>query len=140
VKILLDTNVVLDAIANREPFCKEAQSIINLILDNKVEGFITANSVTDIFYIAKKYMNQDNLRNTMRSLFSVFTIIDVLSADCRNALDFPLEDYEDALLVVCSSKVQIEHIITRDEEFIQKVTSALSVVSAKEFMQKIKIS
>ena len=38
MKVLIDTNVVLDAIANREPFCLYAQKIIKLILDNKIEG------------------------------------------------------------------------------------------------------
>jgi predicted nucleic acid-binding protein len=137
VKILIDTNVLLDAIANREPFYQQAQSVINLILDNKVDGFITANSMTDIYYIAKKHMNRDTLRNTMRSLFTIFTIIDVLGDDCKNALDFPLEDYEDALLVVCGSKVLIDHIITRDKEFIDKINSSVSVITPTELLQKI---
>lgn len=137
MKILIDTNVLLDAIANREPFYQDAQSIINLMLDNKVEGFITANSITDIYYIAKKHMNYDNLRNTMRSLFTVFSIIDVLGDDCKTALDFPLKDYEDALLIVCGSKVSIDHIITRDKEFVQEAGSSVSVITPNELLQKI---
>ncbi len=137
MKIVIDTNVLLDAIVNREPFSQEAQDIFNLILDNKVEGFITANSITDIYYIARKHMNHDDLRNTMRSLFAIFSIIDVLGDDCKNALDFPLEDYEDALLVVCGGKVMIDHIITRDKEFIDKADSSVSVITPKELLQKI---
>ncbi len=137
MKILIDTNVLLDAITNREPFYQDAQSIINLMLDNKVEGFITANSITDIYYIAKKHMNYDNLRNTMRSLFTVFSIIDVLGDDCKTALDFPLKDYEDALLIVCGSKVSIDHIVTRDKEFVQEAGSSVSVITPNELLQKI---
>ena len=48
MKVLLDTNVVLDAIAKRKPFYLDAQNVIDLIFDNKLEGYITANSVTDI--------------------------------------------------------------------------------------------
>jgi predicted nucleic acid-binding protein len=137
VKILIDTNVLLDAIVKRDPFYQEAQNIFNLILDNKVEGFITANSVTDIYYIARKTLNHDDLRNTMRSLFALFSIIDVLGDDCKKALDFPLEDYEDALLVVCCNKVLIDHIITRDKEFIDKSGSSVSVISPKELLRGI---
>ncbi len=137
MKIVIDTNVLLDAIVNREPFYQEAQHIFNLILDSKVEGFITANSITDIYYIAKKNMNHDDLHNTMRSLFTLFSIIDVLGDDCKTALDFPLEDYEDALLVVCGSKVMIDHIITRDKEFIDKADSSVSVITPAELLQKI---
>ena len=137
MKVLIDTNVVLDAIANREPFSLNAQNIIKLILDNKVERFITANSITDIYYIAKKHLSKDELRNVMRSLFTIFTIIDVLGADCRKALDIPLDDYEDALLVVCGSKEMIDHIITRDEEFLHKAISSAPVISPFEFLQKM---
>jgi predicted nucleic acid-binding protein len=62
MKVLVDTNVVLDAIANREPFSNNAKKIINLILENKLEGFITANSTTDIYYIARKYLTPDDLQ------------------------------------------------------------------------------
>jgi predicted nucleic acid-binding protein len=118
MKVLIDTNVVLDAIANREPFRIDAQKIFNLILDNKLEGYITANSITDIYYIARKYLDKNNLRNTMRSLLKIFNILDVLSEDCHKALDFPLDDYEDGLLVVCGNRAGIDYIITRDEEFL----------------------
>ena len=43
----------------------DAQNVIDLIFDNKLEGYITANSVTDIYYIAKKHLNHNDLRNTM---------------------------------------------------------------------------
>jgi len=135
MKVLLDTNVLLDAIVNREPFYLDAQNVIDLILDNKLEGYITANSVTDIFYIAKKHLSQSDLRNTMRSLFAIFSIVDVLGTDCRKALDFPLDDYEDALLVVCSSKTAIDYIITRDEEFLQKAKLSIPVISPVDFLQ-----
>jgi len=135
MKVLLDTNVLLDAIVNREPFYLDAQNVINLILDNKLEGFITANSTTDIYYIAKKYLNQNDLRNIMCSLFAIFSIVDVLGTDCQKALDFPLDDYEDALLVVCSDKTAIDYIITRDKEFLQKAKPSMPVISPADFLQ-----
>jgi len=137
MRILLDTNVVLDAIAQRKPFYLDAQKIINFVLDNKLEGHITANSITDIYYIARKYLNQTELRNAMRSLFSVFSIIDVLGSDCHKALDFPLNDYEDALLVVCGGKAVIDYIITRDEEFLHEANLPIPVISPHDFIQKL---
>jgi len=135
MKVLLDTNVVLDAIVNREPFYHDAQNVIDLILDNKLEGYITANSVTDIFYIAKKHLDHNDLRNTMRSLFAIFIIIDVFGTDCHNALDFPLDDFEDALVVVCGDRMKIDHIITRDKEFLQNAKPSIPVISPADFLQ-----
>ena len=134
MKVLVDTNVVLDVVANREPFRIHAQKIIELILDSKIEGYLTANSVTDIYYIARKHLSQSDLHNTMRYLFAVFSIIDVLEADCHKALDFPLDDYEDALLVVCSNKVIVDYIVTRDEEFLDKAKSSVPVISLVDFI------
>jgi predicted nucleic acid-binding protein len=133
MKVLLDTNVVLDAIVNREPFYHDAQNVIDLILENKLEGYITANSVTDIFYIAKKHLNHNDLRNTMRSLFAVFIIVDVFGTDCHNALDFSLDDFEDALLVVCGNRTSMDYIITRDKEFLQNSKPSIPAISPTDF-------
>ena len=133
MKVLLDTNVVLDAIAKRKPFYVNAQQIINLILDNKLEGYITANSVTDIYYIARKHLNRNDLRNTLRSLFKTFDIIDVFGTDCRKALDFPLDDYEDALVAVCSSRAAVDYIVTRDEEFLRQAKT--KVIAPVDFIK-----
>ena len=137
MKVLLDTNVILDAIANREPFCLYAQKIVKLILDSKIEGYLTANSITDIYYIARKHLDHNNLRNTMRSLFDTFSIVDVLEADCHKALDFPLDDYEDALLIVCSDRAAVDYIITRDEEFLNKAKFSAPVISPVDFINTI---
>jgi len=136
IKVLLDTNVVLDAIANREPFHLDAQKIIKIILDNELDGYITANSITDIYYIARKYLTKVDLYAAMRSLFIIFSVIDVLGADCHKALDFSMDDYEDALLAVCGNKVDVNYIITRDKEFMEKAKSKLSitVISPADFL------
>jgi predicted nucleic acid-binding protein len=134
MKVLLDTNVVLDAIANREPFMIDAQKIMNLILDNKLEGYITANSITDIYYIARKHLSKNDLHKTLHSLFKIFDIIDVFGADCRKALDFPLVDYEDALLAVCGERAFVDYIITRDEEFLRQ--TKIPVISPSDFVKK----
>ena len=72
----------------------------------------------------------------MRSLFAIFSIIDVLGADCHKALDFPLDDYEDVLLAVCGNKVDINYIITRDKEFLEKTKSefSISIISPTDFI------
>ena len=77
--------------------------------------------------------------NTMRSLFAIFSIIDVLGTDCHEALDFPLDDYEDALLVVCSNRIGADYIITRDEEFLNKAKPPVSVISPADFINSDKV-
>jgi hypothetical protein len=71
----------------------------------------------------------------MRSLFAIFIIIDVFGTDCHNALDFPLDDFEDALIVVCGDRMKIDHIITRDKEFLQNAKPSIPVISPADFLQ-----
>jgi len=59
INVLLDTNVILDAVANRVPFNKNAEQIFILAAEQKIKGYITANSLTDIYYIAKKQLEVD---------------------------------------------------------------------------------
>lgn len=52
MKLLIDTNVVLDVLLKREPFCEAAINVLNLAKRNDVQEFISATAITDIYYIA----------------------------------------------------------------------------------------
>lgn len=54
MRVLLDTNIILDFFLEREPFFYDASRLFEAIADNQLEGFVTASSVTDIFYICKR--------------------------------------------------------------------------------------
>ncbi|MDR0653964.1 MAG: PIN domain-containing protein [Synergistaceae bacterium] len=108
MKALIDTNVILDAIAAREPFRRDAEKIIMLIAAEEAEGYITANSVTDIYYIARKHLPENDAREALRRLFCVFSIIDVRGDDCLSALSLPVDDFEDAVLTVCGYRAGVD--------------------------------
>ena len=119
IKALIDTNVVLDALATREPFHAEAERIFLLAAGEKCQGFVTANSITDIYYLVRKNASEAIAREALRNLLQVFAIVDINGTDCENALESPIDDYEDALAAVCALKIGADYIITRDEGFLQ---------------------
>jgi len=119
IKALIDTNVVLDALASREPFRAEAEKIFTLAAKEKFLGFVTANSITDIYYLVKKNASDATAREALRNLFQVFAVVDISGEDCENALESPIDDYEDALVAACAAKIGADYIITRDEFFLQ---------------------
>jgi predicted nucleic acid-binding protein len=119
IKALIDTNVVLDALATREPFRAAAERIFMLAAREKFQGFITANSSTDIYYLVRKHASGALAREALHNLLQLFVIIDITGRDCERALESPIEDYEDALVAVCASKIGADYIITRDEGFLQ---------------------
>jgi len=72
IKALIDTNVVLDALAAREPYRAEAERIFMLAAEEKFQGFVTANSITDIYYLIKKNTSEATAREALRNLLQVF--------------------------------------------------------------------
>ncbi|MBR4212009.1 MAG: PIN domain-containing protein [Oscillibacter sp.] len=118
MKISFDTNVLLDAIANREGY-REAQSLITLVAERRIEGLIAASSITDIYYIARKAIGDERAREAVRNLLRLFEVSCVDDTACLTALDVPMKDYEDAVLAVCSARANADFIATRDREFLE---------------------
>ena len=127
MKILIDTNVILDSLASREPYDKSADDIFDLIARNRVEGYLNTSSVTDIYYILRKTLGDAASRNEIRKILYVLQAIEITKSDCQTALDSPISDFEDALVVVCADKLYLDYIITRDEELL-KLPNAVSPI------------
>lgn len=134
ISVLLDSNVILDAVAHRKPHNGNAETIFMLSAERKIKGHITANSLTDIYYIAKKQLSDFSAREALRCLFKVFLIIDVTGRDCMEALEFAMPDFEDAVVVSCGAKSEVDYIITRDADFL-KSENAGNIVSPEEFLR-----
>jgi len=130
MKILLDTNVILDSLASRKPYDKQADGIFDLIAKNRIEGYLNTSSVTDIYYILRKTLGDTVCRNEIRKILYILQAIEVTKSDCQIALDSPITDFEDALVVVCADKVNLDYIVTRDEELLKHPNAILP----KEFL------
>ena len=115
MNIMLDTNVVLDDILNRMPNAISAKSLIDMIAEDKISGYISANSITDIYYIAGKHLGNFIAKEIIRDLLINFHIVSVGGQDCLDALDLPMADFEDALVVVCAKNARLDYIVTNDK-------------------------
>lgn len=114
MKILLDTNVVLDHLMNREPFVDEAETVLNAVAYRQIEAAITANTITDIAYLLRKAMNRDAMKTALLGLMELVEVVEVNYERCVAAFDLPMTDYEDALLAHCAEKWGAEYIVTRN--------------------------
>ena len=114
-KLLIDTNIILDALMNRVPWAKPAQDIILAVAGEKAEGFITASSFTDIHYLLRKHLrDKEQTKQAMLGLLAVMGVLDVNGMDCEKAFDLPMTDYEDALNAYCAKRHKVDYIVTRD--------------------------
>lgn len=137
MKIVFDTNVIIDAVALRQPFCEEAKQILLMAAEEKIVGFLTSNSITDIFYVIRRNLQEPAARAIIRSLLYSLEVIEVGGADCWQALNLPMEDFEDALMSTCAEKIGAEYIISRDIDFA-KTSSSVKVISPTDFLAKFK--
>ena len=117
MKVVFDTNVLLDAIAKRENF-KTAEQLILAAANKKIKGIITANTITDIYYIAKKAVGILSIRQVIMDLLTLFDIAKVDRKICMTALNLPMSDFEDAVLAACASREGADYIVTRDNGFL----------------------
>ncbi len=136
MKAIVDTNVILDALTGREPWNKEAEEIFLSAAQCKGDYYITANVVTDIYYLLKKHLkNRDMVVGTMGKLFQLFMIYDTSAEDCINALHSGVADYEDAVLAEVAKRNKVDYIITRNLKDYAK--SSIESILPKDFLEKI---
>lgn len=133
MKILLDNNVVLDAAVSRKPFNDAAERIIRLIGDGKLDGYITANSATDIFYVLRKMSGLPEARTALSNMLLLFNVVSVSGGDCVNALALPIPDFEDALISECATKISAGYIVSRDRAFLES-DSRVKVIAPGDFL------
>jgi predicted nucleic acid-binding protein len=115
MKAVIDTCIVIDALQNREPFNKEAQKIFLLCADQYFDGFLTANSVTDIYYLTHKQTHSDKAtREILTKLFIIFFLLDTTATDVRAALSSGVSDFEDAVMIESAARSGMDCIVTRN--------------------------
>ncbi|MDR3364756.1 MAG: PIN domain-containing protein [Clostridiales Family XIII bacterium] len=134
MKILIDTNVVLDAIAQREPFREAAEQILLLAAEGKTKAYITANSATDIYYLIRKHLpSAAKAKEQLLKLTCAIGILDIAERDCLNGFSSPVHDYEDAVLSVRAKRAKMDYIVTRDMKHLEK--ASVPILSPEAFIK-----
>jgi predicted nucleic acid-binding protein len=137
MNVILDTNIVIDAITAREPFREKSQDIIRFASKKEFKGAITTSTITDIYYIANKFFkDKEKTTSEVKKLFLIFDVIAVTKEDCLRAFETRIKDYEDSLLSVCAFKWNADFIVTRNSEDFSN--SVISAISPEEFLLKLK--
>jgi len=135
--VVLDTNIIMDALQERQPFDIEAKEILKRSQGGKeFTSLLTANAAADIFYLYRKSHDIKSAKAALTFLIDNYGVVTVAQDDCKVALTQPIEDFEDALLVVCAQKSGANYIITRDEKLL-KANSPVEVVSPRGFLDML---
>ncbi|MCL6613686.1 MAG: PIN domain-containing protein [Firmicutes bacterium] len=136
MKILIDTNIVIDVLAKREPFHVTSAQILRLSETGKITAFITANSVTDIVYILRKYIpDKSILTLTIQNLLSIVDVADILKTDVLRAFELDFSDYEDALQARCARRIKANYIVTRNPSDF--ANSSVPALTPESFLKEL---
>lgn len=115
MKIFIDTNIVLDLLLDREILSLSSGKILSLCEENKVDGYISSSSITDIYYLIKKHTHDNALaQKAIIKLISFLQVAPVDGEDIFNAYSYKANDFEDALVSVIAKKMKCSYLITRN--------------------------
>lgn len=135
MEILIDTNVILDALLKRSPFDVDAYSLLKMADEKKINAHIAAFAITDIYYFISKNLSHEDRIKAIKALLNIMDIVSITKQDIEKAMVLPeFSDLEDALQMQCLKKVKGDFIITRDEKFMKISKKA---ISPKDFIKEL---
>lgn len=114
MRLLIDANVILDVLQNREPHVKDSSIIWKLCEARQAEGFISALTFANLVYIMRKELNPGQIEEVLEKLSLIFTFTELSPSDLTSAAHQQWYDFEDALQSVTAERIHADYIVTRN--------------------------
>ena len=132
MKVLFDTNVVLDVLLEREPHIDAASKLFALVDSGRIKGSICATTATTIYYIAARSFGPRRAHDQIHGLLALFDVAPVDREVLDRALDVDFSDYEDAVIHEAAVAVGATAIVTRDRDGF--ASSAIPALDPRELL------
>jgi predicted nucleic acid-binding protein len=114
IRLLIDLNVLLDVLQKREPFFAASSQVLSLVEVGKIEGHISAHSVTTLMYLLSKDKSPELARVVLTSLLQFLKVVKVDQSTIEQALNLTYKDYEDAVQMIAALQSGQDFLITRN--------------------------
>ena len=125
-QILFDSDVLLDILAQRQPFVVASAQALNTVVKKQVQGFVSGHAVTNIFYILRRQIGSEAARKLIENLLQHIQIASVTDEVIHQALKSPIKDFEDAVTSAAVMSAGLEIIVTRNKaDFVQSSIPAM---------------
>lgn len=137
MRVLIDTNIVLDFLLQREPFSQDAELLFQAIDVGEVVGYVTATTLTDIFYISRRHTRSiEQARQAVSETLTALMVCPVDRVVLESAFNSGLPDFEDAVQIFSAVAQGSEAIVTRDAQGF--LSSPIPVLSVQELLQRVR--
>jgi predicted nucleic acid-binding protein len=134
--IFLDTNILVDLVANRKPFSENAISIFDYCQKSNIKMYSTSHSIATLHYIAKKMVDEKELRLIIEDLLDTISIIAVTESILKKSLKSNHKDFEDAIQIVSAQSFNdMNCIVTRDLKDYKY--AEINVLTPDDFLSKL---
>lgn len=114
MKLLIDANILLDVLQNREPHVQASSVIWKLCETEKAKGYVSALTFANLVYIMRKELDPKKIEETLKALSLIFEFADFNVSDLTHAAELEWDDFEDAVQSVTAERVHADYIITRN--------------------------
>ena len=132
MRILFDTNVVLDVLLDREPFSSTSAKLFSKVESGEIAGYVCATTITTIHYLARKVIGVDSAMEEIVKLMQLFEVAPVNRAVLDSAILSGFTDFEDAVVHESATYKEVQGIVTRDLNGFKK--SKIQVYSPEELL------
>jgi predicted nucleic acid-binding protein len=114
VNILFDTNVILDVLLDREPFCDDAALLFDAVERSTINGYLCATTVTTVHYFVGKGRDSRTAIDSIRLLLEMFDVASVTRSVLKEALETQFSDFEDGVIYRSAASVNADGLVTRN--------------------------
>ena len=131
-RVLFDSDVLLDVLAQRQPFVIASAQALNTVTQEQVQGYVSGHAVTNIFYILRRQIGSEAARELLSRLLQRIQVASVTDEVIRQALQSSIADFEDAVTSAAANAAGLEMIVTRNTSDF--VTSSVPAIMPEEFL------
>lgn len=114
MKLLIDANILLDVLQNREPHVQASSVVWKLCETEKAKGYVSALTFANLVYIMRKELDPKKIEETLKALSLIFEFADFNVSDLTHAAELEWDDFEDVVQSVTAERVHADYIITRN--------------------------
>lgn len=134
-RILIDTNILLDYLLEREPFFEDAKKIVVSCAEGKIKGCIAAHSIPNMFFILRKDYNATERREVLSNLCSIFDVEGIDKAKLLSGLaNEGFSDFEDCLQMECAKSYGADYIVTRNVDDYSE--SDVKAIEPRDYLKR----
>ena len=135
MRVLIDTNIILDITLKRKPFVENSTKLLQILEERDVEIFLSATTITDIYYILRKAKGKATALSVIKNLLQFIEIASVDKRVILQALESDFADFEDAVQENSAKNENISIIITRNEADFKN--SNLEIYTPEAYLEKL---